>query len=314
MPAFNLGLAPVQYLRRLGYHRGPLQADQKGAKITEALKAFQRDYGLAITGRFDNLTVKKLQDEAEADNALSLMYQYEIGIGVTPRTSAGGEHVRLDVLDRVRVRQGETWSAGIWLHQRNTGKDEAFVGMKSDTEVGFWGVELHDWGCWMNTASGDWHTPKTLHAAKVLSAEMVGGEVYVLGGDCAERLETTTQADPGTLMILNPAGLLEQSTRSYDKRVAGVVSGAGDLKPGLMLNSQSDAADTLPIALCGKVFCKVEADSNPIEVGDLLTTSDVPGHAMKAVDCSRAFGSVLGKATRSLASGRGLIPILVTLQ
>jgi hypothetical protein len=35
---------------------------------------------------------------------------------------------------------------------------------------------------------------------------------------------------------------------------------------------------------------------------------------MKAADPSRAFGSVIGKALRRLAAGRGLIPILVALQ
>jgi hypothetical protein len=52
----------------------------------------------------------------------------------------------------------------------------------------------------------------------------------------------------------------------------------------------------------------------PIEVGDLLTTSPTPGHAMKATDPVRAFGAVIGKALRALGDGQGLIPILVALQ
>jgi hypothetical protein len=35
---------------------------------------------------------------------------------------------------------------------------------------------------------------------------------------------------------------------------------------------------------------------------------------MKANDPMRAFGAVIGKALRGLQSGRGLIPILVSLQ
>jgi hypothetical protein len=35
---------------------------------------------------------------------------------------------------------------------------------------------------------------------------------------------------------------------------------------------------------------------------------------MKATDPAKAFGAVLGKALRSLASGQGQIPILVALQ
>ena len=35
---------------------------------------------------------------------------------------------------------------------------------------------------------------------------------------------------------------------------------------------------------------------------------------MKAVDCGKAFGSVIGKALRPMASGQGLVPILISLQ
>jgi len=64
----------------------------------------------------------------------------------------------------------------------------------------------------------------------------------------------------------------------------------------------------------GKVFCKVDAQTSPVEVGDLLTTSATPGHAMKAEDPTKAFGSVIGKALRPFKEGAGLIPILIALQ
>ena len=66
--------------------------------------------------------------------------------------------------------------------------------------------------------------------------------------------------------------------------------------------------------MLGKVYCKADAQYGAIEVGDLLTTSPTPGHAMKADDFSRAFGAVIGKALRSLKTGQNLIPILVALQ
>jgi hypothetical protein len=49
-------------------------------------------------------------------------------------------------------------------------------------------------------------------------------------------------------------------------------------------------------------------------VGDLLTTSSTPGHAMKASESQKAFGSIIGKALRGLREGQGLIPILIALQ
>ncbi|HEY7253389.1 MAG TPA: hypothetical protein VIG37_23025 [Methylomirabilota bacterium] len=48
-------------------------------------------------------------------------------------------------------------------------------------------------------------------------------------------------------------------------------------------------------------------------MGDLLTTSATPGHAMKAVDGARAFGAVIGKALEPLAGGQALIRILVAM-
>jgi len=68
------------------------------------------------------------------------------------------------------------------------------------------------------------------------------------------------------------------------------------------------------VALVGKVYCKADAQYSPIGVGDLLTTSETPGHAMKAVEPAKAFGSIIGKALRTLQAGKGLIPILVALQ
>jgi hypothetical protein len=51
-----------------------------------------------------------------------------------------------------------------------------------------------------------------------------------------------------------------------------------------------------------------------IEPGDLLTTSNIPGHAMKAADQARWPGAVIGKAMSSLNEGEGLVLVLVNLQ
>ena len=66
-----------------------------------------------------------------------------------------------------------------------------------------------------------------------------------------------------------------------------------------------------PVALTGKVYVKAVG---PIKVGDLLTTSSVPGHAMAATDRDRAFGATLGKAMSNLDEGTGLVLVLVSLQ
>ena len=142
------------------------------------------------------------------------------------------------------------------------------------------------------------------------------GDIKLLAADCAEDFDVSEveTAEPGTVMVIAQESALKPSEQPYDKRVAGVVSGGEGYKPGIILDKQKFEADRIPVALMGKVACKVDARSSPIEVGDLLTTSSTPGHAMKAADPFKAFGAVLGKALRPLKGGQGLIPVLVALQ
>jgi hypothetical protein len=144
----------------------------------------------------------------------------------------------------------------------------------------------------------------------------VTGDIRLTNGDCAEDFDIADPdpVEPGTVMILGDNAELRESHQPYDRRVAGVISGAGSYKPGIVLDKQVSTKNRAAIGLLGKVFCKVEAQSAPIEVGDLLTTSGTPGHAMKASDSQRASGAIIGKALRALSSGNGLIPILIALQ
>ena len=145
----------------------------------------------------------------------------------------------------------------------------------------------------------------------------VTGDIRLTNADCAEDFDIVEadSIEPGTVMVLgDEEGALLQSRLPYDKKVAGVVSGAGDFKPGIVLDKRQTGKERKPIALLGKVFCKVDAQFGAIEVGDLLTTSASPGYAMKAADPLKAFGAVIGKALRPLKEGRGLIPILIALQ
>jgi len=144
----------------------------------------------------------------------------------------------------------------------------------------------------------------------------VSGDITMVGADCAEDFDVDEQllGEPGTVMVVGDAGVLHPGRQAYDKRVAGVISGAGDYKPGLVLDKQQSQSLRQPIALLGKVYCKVDARYASIEVGDLLTTSPSPGHAMKVSDHLKAFGAVIGKALRPLNEGQGLIPILIALQ
>jgi hypothetical protein len=144
----------------------------------------------------------------------------------------------------------------------------------------------------------------------------VTGDIRLANADCAEdfNIGTDVSVEPGTVMVLGGEGTLFPSQHAYDKCVAGVVSGAGDYKPGIVLDKQQSDSNRQPIALLGKVYCKVDAQYGDIQVGDLLTTSPTLGHAMKTSDPFKAFGTVIGKALRPLMEGQGLIPILIALQ
>jgi len=141
-----------------------------------------------------------------------------------------------------------------------------------------------------------------------------GGDIIL--SDCAEYFDVSgaDPIHPGTVVAIDKEGALQASRHRYDKRVAGVVSGAGDYQSAIVLGKHRSEIDAVSVALIGKAYCKVDAGYAPVEVGDLLTTSDTPGHAMKATDPARAFGAVLGKALRPLSAGTGLIPILIALQ
>lgn len=149
-----------------------------------------------------------------------------------------------------------------------------------------------------------------------------GGGVWVpvlniTGADLAEKFPTSeANIEPGMVVAIDPQnpGKLCLARGAYNRCVAGVVSGANDFAAGAILGNQPGCEDAPPIALSGRVYVHCDASSAPIQPGDLLTTSDRPGHAMKASDRERAHGAVIGKAMTSLDTGRGLVLVLVQPQ
>lgn len=155
-----------------------------------------------------------------------------------------------------------------------------------------------------------------LLAARFEGDVEVTGDIRLANADCAEDFDIADGVGiaPGTVMVLGDEGALYECCQPYDKRVAGVISGAGDYKPGIVLDKRESPHKRQPLALLGKVYCKVDAQYGSVEVGDLLTTSATAGHAMKVSEPLRAFGTVIGKALCPLEEGQGLVPILIALQ
>jgi len=143
------------------------------------------------------------------------------------------------------------------------------------------------------------------------------GDIVLQNADVAEDFDVhdPESLEPGTVVVIGDDTRLRASSQSYDKRVAGVVAGnAGSPRPGIILGRYASDEPRLPIALAGRVACRVDATAAPITAGDLLTTSATPGHAMKAADSGRGYGAIIGKALQSQPAGTGVIPILVALQ
>ena len=145
------------------------------------------------------------------------------------------------------------------------------------------------------------------------------GVLEIYGGlDLAEKFAVTDETKPGMVVAIDPqnAGKLTISRRAYNRRVAGIISGANNLSAGMVLSGLADTnpGTTLPVALSGRAWVYCDASKNAIHSGDLLTTSATPGHAMKVVNHKRAQGAIIGKAMTELKSGKGLVLVLVTLQ
>jgi hypothetical protein len=140
------------------------------------------------------------------------------------------------------------------------------------------------------------------------------------GADLSERFDvahTQSKIEPGMVVAIDPKnpGKLAVSAQAYNQRVAGVISGAGGVQPGMLMGQSGTLADgDQPVALSGRVYVWADASNAPIAPGDLLTTSNLAGHAMKVRDHRKAQGAILGKAMTELRQGRGLVLTLVTLQ
>jgi len=149
-------------------------------------------------------------------------------------------------------------------------------------------------------------------------------EIMLKGGaDLAEYFDVLTTdgqediIEPGTIVSIHPEfpGKLQQSTQAYDKKIAGVVSGANGIDPGLVMSQvNSIASGDYPVALSGRVYVKADNSNGKIEPGDFLTTSGKAGYAMKVRNVKKATGAIIGKAMTSLEDNEGMVLVLISLQ
>ncbi len=153
-------------------------------------------------------------------------------------------------------------------------------------------------------------------------------EIEVTGEDLAEFFTVNSSnlvsdIRPGVLLSIdeeNPGDVV-MTSEAYDKKIAGIISGANGVRPGLLMGGEMGRADEtlpaatgeFPIALAGKAYVYANAENGPIKVGDMLTSSSTPGYAMKVNDYERARGAIIGKAMTALEGGDGFVLVLISL-
>jgi hypothetical protein len=156
------------------------------------------------------------------------------------------------------------------------------------------------------TGTGNINASGTITAANIIAKYQ----------DVAEWVESSQALAAGTVVVLDHtrSNQVIASSQAYDTRVAGVIS----LQPGITLG-ESGAGKVL-VATTGRVRIKVDASAGPIQIGDLLVTSDKEGVAKKSEPLSLGGvaihrpGTLIGKALEPLARGTGEILVLLSLQ
>ncbi len=244
-----------------------------------------------------------------------------VGIG----TDAPG--MPLDVKGRLRLRDGGG-KAGLWLNtffgQTWPDQDIGFIGAMDGTRIGFFGNDPRGgsgWGLTFDTITGNVGigTGSAYPTAKLqVNGNAQCCALTITGGcDLSEpfRLAQANLTEGSVVVIdeTNP-GALKLSESAYDTRVAGIVSGANGIKPGISLHQDGLVEGGQNVALSGRVYALADAAYGPIRPGDLLTTSGTPGHCMRATDHARAQGAIIGKAMSALPNGKGMVLVLVSLQ
>lgn len=130
------------------------------------------------------------------------------------------------------------------------------------------------------------------------------------------------EVEQGDVVIIDPnnPGHLTLATIAYDPNVAGIISSKD--QAGIIIGSRDDPEistetpdNSKPLAIAGRALTKVTDENGPIYAGDLLTTSNTPGYAMRAeVDDFSKIGTVVGKAMEPHEYGEGMIMVLISLQ
>jgi hypothetical protein len=146
----------------------------------------------------------------------------------------------------------------------------------------------------------------TLRYSTVFATTFNGTATAAEYADVAERYQADAVYEPGDVVCFGGEFEITTSTVRGDHRVAGVIS----TNPAYMMNADAGPDATHPyVALLGRVPCKVVG---AVQKGDILITSDVPGHAVVAGPEDLLCGRVVGKAlANKLDEAAGVVEVVV---
>jgi len=131
----------------------------------------------------------------------------------------------------------------------------------------------------------------------------VGTATQARYADLAEKYEADADYEPGTVLVIGGDKEVTVTDEPGSFAVAGVVS----TDPAYLMNSE---ADGVAIALRGRIPCKV---AGTCKKGDVLITSNTPGHAMVAVAPNKLSPlQIIGRAlAHKKEAAPGLVEIIV---
>ncbi len=299
------GLHATAFLERAGGSMtGPLSigastAINFGSQTRQMLNLWSTDYGIGV------------QNSTEYFRSSRHFAWYRNGVHSDTTYAPGSGGSTLMTLNENGELTLKGGSAGFYTLNRNNTNQTWGIYSRNSGGIG----QLALW----SSGSGD-TAAFSPNGDLYLVGELSATAVTIRGGaDLAEPFAMTRpeEMDPGTVVAIDEEneGRLVMSRQDYDTRVAGVISGAGGIRPGLRLRQEGVMMEgDHHVALSGRVYVKADASPGAIKPGDLLTTSATPGHAMRAGDPRRARGAILGKAMSRLDHGLGLVLVLVTLQ
>ena len=132
--------------------------------------------------------------------------------------------------------------------------------------------------------------------------------------DLAERINISGTASPADVVEVDPdrPGSFRRSQGPGSRLAVGVISSAPGFTLGNLHGGAERARDERPLlALLGQVPTNASAENGPIQIGDLLVSAALPGHAMRCASPSACEGALIGKALQPLREGQGVILVLV---